>query len=227
VNAALLAFVAGFVDVVGFVALFGLFTAHVTGNFVMIGVELVSSSQGVLAKILALPAFILAVAGTKVVVSAFQRIGQSPDRVLLLAQACLLALFLFTGLAARPITSGDAPLAILTGLLGVAGMGIQNAMSRLIHPDRVPTTIMTGNTTQAIIDLVDILQGTPTSGSSARERLRKMIPAIITFASGAILGAFSFVNASFWCLLIPIAVLFGLAVTTRQSVSSKSNATIS
>jgi uncharacterized membrane protein YoaK (UPF0700 family) len=117
-------------------------------------------------------------------------------------------------------------LAILAGLLGVAGMGIQNAMSRLVHPDRVPTTIMTGNTTQVIIDLVDILQVAFTSGNSTRERLQKMIPAIITFASGAILGAFSFVSASFWCLLVPIVVLVGLAVTTRKPVSSESNATV-
>ncbi len=35
--APLRAFTAGFVDTTGFVALFGLFTAHVTGNFVLIG----------------------------------------------------------------------------------------------------------------------------------------------------------------------------------------------
>ena len=39
-----LGFIGGYVDTVGFVALFGLFTAHVTGNFVLIGAELSRSS---------------------------------------------------------------------------------------------------------------------------------------------------------------------------------------
>ena len=61
-----LGFSAGYVDTVGFVALFGLFTAHVTGNFVLIGSELVKPTHGVLIKFLAFPAFIAAVAAARV-----------------------------------------------------------------------------------------------------------------------------------------------------------------
>ncbi|WP_434033775.1 DUF1275 family protein [Cupriavidus sp. a3] len=53
----ILAFVTGYVDVVGFISLFGLFTAHVTGNFVLIGVDIAGNSTGLLAKLLALPTF--------------------------------------------------------------------------------------------------------------------------------------------------------------------------
>jgi len=63
-----LAFVAGYVDTVGFVALFGLFTAHVTGNFVLIGAALAQSTGNVLLKLLVFPAFVLAVGITRFVV---------------------------------------------------------------------------------------------------------------------------------------------------------------
>ena len=66
----LLAFVAGFVDTLGFVALFGLFTAHVTGNFVLIGSELAHPSHGVLIKLLGAP-LALAVDALLVLTSAF------------------------------------------------------------------------------------------------------------------------------------------------------------
>ena len=48
---------AGYVDTAGFLALQGLFTAHVTGNFVTLGAALVTGSSGILAKLLALPVF--------------------------------------------------------------------------------------------------------------------------------------------------------------------------
>src|SRR3954463_15417794 len=62
VEGALLAFVAGFVDTCGFVALFGLFTAHVTGNFVLIGASMIEYHGGVIPKRLALPVFVVVVA---------------------------------------------------------------------------------------------------------------------------------------------------------------------
>ena len=48
---------AGYLDTAGFLALQGLFTAHVTGNFVTIGAALVFGTSGVVAKLLALPVF--------------------------------------------------------------------------------------------------------------------------------------------------------------------------
>src|ERR1700760_2777622 len=59
--AALLSFTGGFVDTVGFLGLQGLFTAHVTGNFVALGATLLSGTHGVTAKIAALPEFIVVV----------------------------------------------------------------------------------------------------------------------------------------------------------------------
>ena len=62
VVAALLSFNGGFVDTAGFLGLEGLFTAHVTGNFVTLGAALVFGTHGVIAKLLALPEFIAVVA---------------------------------------------------------------------------------------------------------------------------------------------------------------------
>jgi len=57
----LLSLNAGYVDTAGFLALQGLFAAHVTGNFVTLGMALVSGASGIWAKILALPVFCLIV----------------------------------------------------------------------------------------------------------------------------------------------------------------------
>lgn len=209
-----LAFTAGFVDVVGFVALFGLFTAHVTGNFVLIGAELTSaSSRGVLGKLLALPMFIIAVAGTRLAVLRFARDGRAPLRPLLVIQGLLLAAFMATGLVARPVRDPDALVVIVAGLLGVAAMGVQNAKARLVLGAQSPTTIMTGNTTQIVIDLVDLVCANPGPKAAARDRLARMGPTLLAFAVGTAAGAIGYVQLSFWCLLAPIAAVTLLAAT--------------
>ena len=61
---ALLAFVAGYVDIYTFLALFGLFVAQVTGSFVTAGAELVTHDLGITGKVLAIAAFLFAAALT-------------------------------------------------------------------------------------------------------------------------------------------------------------------
>jgi len=211
-----LAFVAGYIDVVGFIALFGLFTAHVTGNFVMIGVQLVASTHiGVLAKLLALPVFVAVVAMVKLAVQGFSRAGRRPLRLLLGVQTLLLLGFMIVGLIARPIVSADAPLAILAGMFGVAALAIQNAVGRLLLADLAPTTIMTGNTTQIVIDMVELASGNSGDDKAARTRLKKMIPALAAFAVGAVFGGFAYHWTSFWCVLLPVALLSALAAANE------------
>jgi uncharacterized membrane protein YoaK (UPF0700 family) len=60
--APLLSFVAGYVDSITFLALFGFFAAQVTGSFVVAAAELVVDDRGVAAKMLAIPAFMVGAA---------------------------------------------------------------------------------------------------------------------------------------------------------------------
>jgi len=168
---ATLSFVGGFVDVVGFIALFGLFTAHVTGNFIMLGLEMVHATKLAIAKLLAVPIFIAMVALTRLFVLHFEEKGESPWREMLLAQAALLACFMIAGGMTTPHEDPNDLGPVVAGLLGVMAMAVQNAGSRHILANHGPTTMMTGNTTQAVIDLVDLLRGLPEETPASQEAI--------------------------------------------------------
>lgn len=201
----LLAFTAGFVDTSAFIALFGLFTAHVTGNFVLIGASLASHRPGLLGKLLAFPVFLAAVAATRMFELHCLRRQRDAQVPLLVGEMVFLALCLAAGVHATPIADPDAVLTILPGMLGVIAMAIQNAASRTTFAGHGPTTVMTGNVTQVVIDLTDLAVGN--AAAPARARLRKMVPPVLGFLAGAVAGAFGIVYLGFWCLLLPLAAL--------------------
>ncbi len=209
---ALLAFTAGFVDTCGFIALFGLFTAHITGNFVLIGAAVAENHAGIVGKLLALPVFIIVVAATRIFVAARESHGKTATVPVLIGQVLFLVLFLLVGLQASPIADPDAPLAVAAGLAGVTAMAIQNAASRLSFATLAPTTVMTGNVTQIVIDLVDLAAAR--GSAEARTRLVKMVPAVVAFAVGALAGALGYVATGFLCLIAPI-VTTTLVLTVR------------
>ncbi|UJH78434.1 DUF1275 domain-containing protein (plasmid) [Burkholderia cenocepacia] len=204
-----LASIAGYVDTLGFVALFGLFTAHVTGNFILIGSGLAGVGQGLMIKWLAFPAFIAGIVAARVLDHRMRVRGHGVRaRSLYALQTILLAGFMVAGVAASPIGSADAPATIVCGLLGAAAMGVQNAHGRLTARTVVANTVMTGNVTQAVIDAFDWL--VPIAAPAEREaraRLRRTLPPVVGFALGAGAGASAYVYAGFWTLVLPLAAL--------------------
>ncbi|NTX44654.1 DUF1275 domain-containing protein [Burkholderia cepacia] len=209
-----LASIAGYVDTLGFVALFGLFTAHVTGNFILIGSGLAGVGQGLAIKWLAFPAFIAGIVVARVLDHRMRQLGHGVRaRSLYALQAVLLAGFMLAGVMASPIADADAPRTILCGLLGAAAMGVQNAHARLTARSVVANTVMTGNVTQAVIDAFDWLVplAAPAEREAACVRLRRTLPPVAGFALGAGAGAMAYLFAAFWALALPLAVLCFLA----------------
>lgn len=219
VTSPILAFTAGFVDTVGFIALFGLFTAHVTGNFVLIGASIAEFRPGILGKLLALPVFILAVAGARLFVLRWEARGRDATFGLLASQMLFLALFLAAGVAASPFTDADSWLTILTGQFGVIAMAVQNATGRTVFAGLAPTTVMTGNVTQIVIDGVDVLSGRGDK-AAVMTRLAKMLPPVLAFAAGALAAAFAYVAAGFWCLLLPLAGIAAILIGRRRGAAA-------
>ncbi|GLU31009.1 YoaK family protein [Trinickia caryophylli] len=214
-----LAAIAGFVDTLSFVALFGLFTAHVTGNFVLIGAGIAGYAQGVFLKLIVFPAFIGGVVFSALLVRSLSgRHILHGARLLYAVQAVLMAAFCAAGVWSTPIGRPDGLPAILAGVLGALAMGVQNAHPRLIQRAGVPNTVMTGNVTQAILDAVDMLSARTAESvrASARARFAKMMPAIVAFAIGATAGAFAFRYAGFWALAAPVCALAALALTAGE-----------
>lgn len=195
---------AGFVDTAGFLALQGLFTAHVTGNFVTFGAAMVLGTSGALAKLLALPVFCLVVIGTRMLSFFLPAIGLPIFRSMLAFKVVLLALGAACAVRFGPFANGDSWQAILTGMILVAAMAIQNAAHRIHLATEPPSTLMTGTTTQIMIDVADVLRSAPVAVLTvAKPRLLKMTMSVAAFGLGCAAGAVLYAKIGTWCFVIP------------------------
>jgi uncharacterized membrane protein YoaK (UPF0700 family) len=136
----LLASIAGFCDTITFVAADRVFSAHVTGNFIVFAYDVVTDSdKRAWIKFMTLPIFIISV---------------------------------MTG-----------------GWIVVLAMGLQNTFGKVFSKETYgPTTMMTGNVTQAALDL-GIFFRSKFKDDEARLSLRKLGANIGGFLGGCLLGA--------------------------------------
>ena len=194
----------GYVDAAGYLALHGLFTTHVTGNFVTLGATLVLGTSGALAKVLALPMFCLVILAVRLLSSALVAKNLPALRTILGLKVTLLTLGAVLAIVFGPFEDGDGWAALLTGMALVAAMAIQNAIHRIHMGALPPTTIMTGNTVQIMIDIADLLRGVPSAAREAtRLRLSRMSASVTAFAAGCAAAALMYAKEGIWCFVIP------------------------
>jgi uncharacterized membrane protein YoaK (UPF0700 family) len=221
----ILSLIAGFADTATFIHLSGLFSSHVTGNFVLLAASLQKRVGGEeLLKILALPVFVLAVAAATVI---HDRLRGDKAEVVLdrrLAPAAGILLLLGAGLAflhgrpggAGPMTLADAA----AGLITVVAMGIQNAIHRFAAPLGPPTTVMTGNVTQLTVMASRRLIRGPAKGQKAPAQtfsLPGLAWLAFAFAAGCAISALLTLAWGLASLAVPGLLLITAAFWHRSS----------
>src|SRR5271166_3920869 len=194
----------GYVDTAGYLALQGLFTSHVTGNFVTVGAALALGTSGVFAKLLALPVFCAVVIAARLFGTGLANRAAPAFEVLVGFKVLLLAAGAVLAIHFGPFHDGDSLQAVVTGMVLVAAMAIQNAVHRVHLGSAPPSTLMTGTTTQVMLDIADMMRrplaeqpGNPGS------RLLRMSGNIAIFAIGCASAALLYACVSVWCFTVP------------------------
>jgi uncharacterized membrane protein YoaK (UPF0700 family) len=220
-----LAWVAGYVDAVGFLTLAGLFVAHMSGNTVRLGVFVGDGDWSLAAqRFVPIVVFTLGViAGIALCEALSRRSIPVPARVIGI-EALLLLLFMLVGrgvLGSDSATGGSWDYYLLA-IVAVLAMGLQNVALRRVAGLPIHTTFVTGMLTYVGEEVVH--------GWSARRDLRRAGVARhrdddahvafrrarlhggvwLSYLAGGILGAFIALHWDLWSLSLPLAVLVAL-----------------
>ncbi|SRR5712692_4442357 len=156
---AVLSLTAGSVDVISFLGLGGLFTAHITGNLVILASRIVTGREAPIAPMLSVPVFTVVLGLTRLLVGGLESIGFASLRPLLLLQFMLLAGFFILCAAAGPRTDPNTGTVIVAGMFGVSAMAVQNALVQVSLKEAPSTAVMTTNVTRFTMDFGKVLRG--------------------------------------------------------------------
>jgi uncharacterized membrane protein YoaK (UPF0700 family) len=209
----LLSVIAGMVDLIGFFTL-GSFTAHVTGNLVVAAAAAVRGGPWNLAQALAIPVFMLAVAAAWLIARASSRHGVALTRLLLVIQFLLLLVVLAFSVATAPSANPHGLMAGIAVMIAVCAMAFQYALMRLALPKVVSTAVMTGNLTNTVLSLMDLLSPRQPLTPVDRERLKSSLNLLIGFLVGCVVAAAAISVLGDWAWSIP-TVLAAVAIAVR------------
>lgn len=210
-----MAAIAGFSDVFGFIALDRLFTAHITGNIVIIISYLIYGTIGIIPKLLAIPLFILFAA----IISTIIEHHSHTKRALLLwisLEILFFVLLLLIGRTMIPEIEITSWAYTMIAMLPICAMAIHNTLLRTYMSTIPPCTVMTGNLTQFIIDLTALCFNKVPEKSTLRENLLLSIKSfgnvLCGFVVGGLLSTFGYIFLGFYSLIFIIFLLLILLI---------------
>lgn len=208
----------GFVDAVGYVALFRLFTAHQSGNSAGLGVA-ISLGEWTMAwrRFSAIGAFALGVALGTLIVEQCRRwrprwSGAAVGSAELLALAAALAVGTSAGHHGT-IAPGDTASYAAAATLLAGAMGMQNVILRRIGSDNTPTTYVTGILTATAELFVVALHQRRGEGRRLTLWRSGLLGSLwLLYLVGAIAGGAAETTWGFAALSVPIAVVAAVVV---------------
>ena len=216
----MLTFSAGMVDIVGYIAVYHWFVAHMTGDTVHLGNQLATGKWSDAEKAgTIIGSFILgSILGRAVIEAGARKQQRAIASVTLLAEAALIFTFIcIRSFAVSSCAISVATLLVLLALLAGA-MGLQTATLTKIGPLTIHTTFVTGMLNKFAEAMSEWLfwlcdqrrMGNRWQGSTQHRAFRNArFMALIWFSYmlGSVFGTWAYSHWSVWVLCIPVTIL--------------------
>lgn len=192
-----LAFTAGFIDTATFVGADGIFSAHVTGNFVVFAASIVSGKRDSLVKLVTFPFFVLGV----LFVGYFDgKLCRKKGFFTIIS-----IMIILSGIGLIYFKEGTPFYTCIMGL--VLAMGMQNAAHKLYLKSTPTSTVMTGNVTQFFLDTISPMKS-PLYFST--------IEMVVAFFLGCLVAAFFASYLGIVSILIPGMILLATSLMLKD-----------
>jgi uncharacterized membrane protein YoaK (UPF0700 family) len=185
---------------------------------------LVKNEPDALAKLFAIPSFFFA--GMAVTMLVHSTKGRPhPSLAWSLVVECMLLIGVLVSFwTGAPFRTPDMPGAIMALLFGMAAMGVQSALVRLLMRNAASTNVMTTNTSLLAINAAEILLGwierckVRSTGTlnpnyaQAQNEFAALLPLGLGFFVGTALGALAYINMGLSCISFAILPVGSLAL---------------
>lgn len=206
----IMAVIAGFSDVFGFIALHQIFTAHITGNIVMAISYAIYHIPGISPRLIAIPTFIIFAIIATIIIET-HGITKFALRIWLTTELLLFVLLMYLGIVFRDHFVVTTNTFTIIAMIPVTAMAIHNTLMKTYFRGIPVFTVMTGNLSQLIISTTSLSLGKKNIQPEHRlqriQEIKRVGNIILGFIIGGLIST-SFVYLDFYAIVILLPFFF-------------------